>query len=170
MDEKFPNLIVWKTQFMPATYSWELTQQWLNFEGWKGMPLLHIPMLFVFLVFAFFPDWTILKDRAASFCKIWPVQWCSWLNLIFLEIQSPTSNAFLKLHCKLHPRARKTRWQGFPITGLLHCAIDWRTRGSTIFVTSLWMYRVQPAVNALWPYCQFIPTINESLPQYKKNL
>lgn len=128
--------------------------------------------IFLFVFFVFFPDWTISKDWAASLAR--PGQYndeaqitsVSWPNLIFPEIQSPTSNAFLKLHCRLRLRAKKMRWPWFSHNGLLPC-VGYRLENSkdTIYIKSLWMYTVQ---HILWPYCQFIPTLSGSLLQYTK--
>lgn len=105
------------------------------------------------------------QDLASTMMKH-QINSVSWPNLIFPKIQSPTSNAFLKLHCRLHLRAKKMRWPWFSHNGLLHC-VGYRLENSkdTIYIKSLWMYTVQ---HILWPYCQFIPTLNGSLLQYTK--
>ena len=163
------------TQFIPATYSWEAAQHCLNLGGWKGMPLLHISMFcgvfHLFVCFVFFPEQfqrielLLWHDLASTMMKH-QINSASWPNLIFPEIQSPTSNAFLKLHCRLHLRARKTRWPRFSHNGLLH-SVGYRLENSrdTIYITLLWMYTVQ---HTLWSYCQFIAMLNGSLLQYKK--
>lgn len=162
---------------MPATYSWDVAQHWLNLGGWKGMPLLHTSMFCGVLFFCLFflssfqteqfqrIELLLWQDLASTMMKH-QINSVSWPNLIFPEIQSPTSNAFLKLHCRLRLRAKKMSRPWFSRNGLLHCG-GYRLENSkdTIYIKSLWMYTVQ---HILWPYCQFIPTLSGSLLQYTK--
>ena len=89
------------------------------------MPLLHIFVILCFLFSSqteqFQRTELLLWQELASIMMKHQINFVSRPNLIFPEIQYPSSNAFLKLHCRLHLRARKTRWPWFSHNGMLHC-------------------------------------------------
>jgi len=138
--------------------------------GWKGMPLLHISaflcFLFSFQTEQFQSTKLLLWQELASTMMKHQINFVSWPNLIFPEIQSPSSNAFLKLHYRLHLRARKTRWPWFFHNGMLHC-LSYRLENSRDKQLHHIPMDVQSSPFAPWPYCQFIPLLSGSLLSYK---
>lgn len=128
IDKKFPNLIVLKTQFMPATYSWEVAQHRLNLGGWKGMPLFHISMfcevLFFCLFFCPLSRLNNFKGLSCFFGKTWPVQW--WSTKLTLWADQTWSSLRFSLPPLMHfwnyiagCTSELRRWDGhgFPIMG-----------------------------------------------------
>lgn len=128
------------------------------------MPLLHISVLLCFLFSSqteqFQRTKLLLWQELASTMMKHQINFVSWPNLIFPEIQSPSSNAFLKLHCRLHLRARKTRWPWFIHNGMLHC-LSYRLENSRDHQLYHTPKDVQSSPFAPWPCCQFIPLLSE---------